>query len=86
MVSVQMIFSETLWPGMEKTHQKNNRGVTVNGVRKVLEEFQGIKLNNIGNLWKMECEGNCYIDILEVKKIIKDKDYLTQEDLFISKY
>jgi two-component SAPR family response regulator len=76
--------SETLWPGMDKIHQKNNRGVTVNGVRKVLEEFQGIKLNNVNNLWKMLCEGDCYIDILEVKKLLKDKDYLTKPDYFIS--
>jgi two-component SAPR family response regulator len=76
--------SEMLWPGMDKIHQKNNRGVTVNGVRKVLEEFQGIKLNNVDNLWKIEFEGNCYIDIQEVKKLLKGKVYLTRPDLFIS--
>jgi len=76
--------SETLWPGMEKIHQKNNRGVTVNGVRKVLEEFEGIKLNNVDSLWKVECEGKCYIDILEVNNLFKDKEYLSKPELFIS--
>jgi len=76
--------SETLWPGMDKVHQKNNRGVTINGVRKVLEEFQGLKLNSVDNLWKMEYEDSIYIDILEVKKILLNKAYLTLPDLFIS--
>jgi two-component SAPR family response regulator len=76
--------SETLWPGMEKVQQKNNRGVTVNGVRKVLEEFQGIKLTNVGGLWKTEVESNCYIDILEVKKMIRNKEYRDNPQMFIS--
>lgn len=73
--------SENLWPGMDKTHQKNNRGVTINNLRKALEDLNGIRLVNVNNKWKIECDDECYFDFLEVKKSLDNKDVAKDEFL-----
>jgi len=81
-----MRLSETLWPGMDKYHQKNNRGVSINNLRKVLEDLQGIKLVNENNKWKLECGGDFYCDFLEVKKSLKEKEYIDKPHYLVSMF
>lgn len=78
--------SETLWPGMDKDHQKNNRGVTVNNLRKALEDLQGIKLINENNKWKIINEDVCYLDYNEVKTMLDKKDYLNNPSFLVSMF
>jgi hypothetical protein len=66
---------------MDKTNQKNNRGVTINNLRKALEDLNGIRLVNANSKWKIECDDECYFDFLEVKKSLKNKDSAKDEFL-----
>ena len=59
-----MIFQKHFGPEWIIINKKNHV-VTVNGVRIVLEEPQGIKFINVDNYWKIECEDNCYLDFFE---------------------
>lgn len=70
-----------LWPGMDKTKQKNNQGFTIHAVRKVLKEIKGISLNRDGELWKMECTKDCYFDFARVHYLIQEENPAHQEEL-----
>ncbi|MCP3933373.1 MAG: hypothetical protein GY705_30255 [Bacteroidetes bacterium] len=76
--------SETLWPGMDKYHQKNNRGVTINNLRKTLEDLHGVALINSHNKWKIEYSDDFYSDFLEVNKSIKANNFSETPDSLIS--
>jgi DNA-binding SARP family transcriptional activator len=76
--------SDKLWPGMDNTQQKNNRGVTINAVRKVLEDIRGISLDNVNNKWIIICDDDCYFDYAQVKNLLPQKKYLSQSDKIIS--
>ena len=65
--------SGELWPGMDKTKQKNNQGYNIHAVRKILEDINGISLNRDGEKWKIECTGDCYFDFARVSYLIQEE-------------
>lgn len=58
--------SEMLWPGMDKTRSKNNRSVTMNHLRKIFEDMDGIALVHDKRNWKIHFEEPVYIDLVDL--------------------
>lgn len=79
-----MKLSETLWPEMDKNSQKNNRGVTINNLRKVLTDLDGIELVNENSKWKIAIENECFIDYHEVFEVLKKKDFIQHSNFLVT--
>lgn len=62
--------SDLLWPDKPESKVKNSRGVTINHLRKVLDEFDGIKLVYEKGLFRIVCNQECYCDCLRCVDII----------------
>ena len=60
--------SDVLWPGMDKTRTKNNRSVTVNHLRKIFEDMEGISLVHEDRNWKISYDQSVYIDLVDLHK------------------
>lgn len=58
--------SDVLWPGMDKTRTKNNRSVTMNHLRKIFEDLDGISLIHEKRNWKISYDENIYIDLVDL--------------------
>lgn len=71
----------TLWPGMDKTKQKNNQGYNIHAVRKILEDINGISLNQEGEKWKIECTGDCYFDFARVRHLMQAENPTHKEEI-----
>lgn len=65
--------SEALWPGMDKTRSKNNRSVTMNHLRKIFEDMEGIALVNDRRNWKIHFEESIYIDLVDLYNMRSDR-------------
>lgn len=65
--------SEMLWPGMDKTRSKNNRSVTMNHLRKIFEDMDGIALVHDKRNWKISFEEPIYIDLVDLYNKRSDK-------------
>jgi DNA-binding SARP family transcriptional activator len=65
--------SEVLWPGMDKTRSKNNRSVTMNHLRKIFEDMEGISLVHDKRNWKINFEEPIYIDLVNLYNKRSDK-------------
>ncbi|MDP4209236.1 MAG: DNA-binding transcriptional activator [Bacteroidota bacterium] len=76
--------SHLLWPDISEAKVKNSRGVTINNLRKILKELDGIELIYDKGLYKIELSGNCYCDYERCLHIIssnlteKNKEELLQ--------
>lgn len=69
--------SELLWPDKPEDKVKNSRGVTINHLRKILKELNGIELIYEKSLFKIVCSNPCYCDYLRCLDII-DSDNVEQ--------
>ncbi|MGE5427202.1 MAG: hypothetical protein ACM3O8_04860 [Methylococcaceae bacterium] len=58
--------SGMLWPGMDKTRSKNNRSVTMNHLRRIFEDMDGIALVHDKRNWKISFEEPIYIDLVDL--------------------
>lgn len=64
--------SDILWPGMDKTRTKNNRSVTMNHLRKIFEDMDGISLVHEARNWKIIFNETVYIDLIDLYEKRKD--------------
>ncbi|NDV60320.1 DNA-binding transcriptional activator [Bacteroides sp. 519] len=71
--------SELLWPNKPEDKVKNSRGVTLNNLRKILGELDGIKLVHEKGFYKIILTTECYCDYLKCLEIIDSPDYNAQE-------
>jgi len=62
--------SHLLWPDISEAKVKNSRGVTINNLRKILKELDGIELIYDKGLYKIELSDNCYCDYKRCLHII----------------
>ncbi|MGQ1889098.1 Kelch repeat-containing protein [Thermophagus sp. OGC60D27] len=62
--------SEKLWPGKPASKVKNSRGVTINHLRKVLKELDGIELIYDQGCFKLIQSDNFYCDFIHCMNII----------------
>lgn len=65
--------TDTLWDDRNNKKAKNIRGVTINGLRKVLEELDGISLIYEKSTYRIEINSNCYCDYLSFLALIDEK-------------
>ena len=65
--------SDILWPGMDKTRTKNNRSVTMNHLRKIFEDMEGIVLTYENRNWKISFLETVYIDLVDLNRKLVDK-------------
>lgn len=66
--------SEALWPDKSENKVKNSRGVTLNHLRKILGELDGIKLVYEKGFFKIVLADECYCDCVRCMKIIESED------------
>ena len=76
--------SDVLWPGMDKTRTKNNRSVTMNHLRKIFEDMEGISLVHEDRNWKISFDQSVYIDLVDLNK--KKEDMATHAKDIIGLY
>lgn len=61
---------ELLWPDKREDKVKNSRGVTINHLRKVLNEIDGIQLMHEKGYFKIIFTNECYCDLARYMEII----------------
>jgi two-component SAPR family response regulator len=66
--------SDILWPGMDKTRTKNNRSVTMNHLRKIFDDMDGIGLIHENRNWKVSFDPKVYIDLVELNSRLGNKE------------
>ena len=62
--------SEQLWPDKTENKVKNIRGVTLNHLRKILAELDGISLVYEKNVFRLILQEPCYCDYLQCMEIL----------------
>ncbi len=71
--------TDTLWDDRNNKKAKNIRGVTINGLRKILEELDGISLIYEKSTYRIEVNERCYCDYLSFLSLLnKNKDNTTE--------
>lgn len=77
-------FSEYLWPNKSYEKAKNSRGVTLNNLRKILAELDGINLIHEKGIYKITFSDECYCDYLRCLEIVMGNDLDENMNEFIS--
>lgn len=67
-------FSSIMWPDKSADKAKNSRGVTINHLRKVLSELDGVELIYEKGSFKLEYTDALYCDYIHCLKIISDSE------------
>lgn len=70
-ISTKML-SMTLWPEKEITETKNIRGVTINHLRKILEDMDGIELAYENSKWKFSFSESFYCDYIHSMNLCQE--------------
>ncbi|MDR2919780.1 MAG: DNA-binding transcriptional activator [Tannerella sp.] len=66
--------SEQLWPDKLEDKVKNSRGVTLNNLRKILSELEGLSLVYDKGRYRILKEDTCYCDYMRCLDIINKKN------------
>ena len=66
--------SKQLWPDKLEDKVKNSRGVTLNNLRKILSELEGISLIYDKGRYRIQKEVTCYCDYMRCLDIINEKN------------
>lgn len=72
--------SNSLWPDFDKDSQKNNRNVTINKVRHLLKDVNGLQIVYENSRWKIRLNKEMFVDLFQFTKILEEKN----KDGFIS--
>ncbi len=72
---------ETLWPGISSRKAANNRAVTLNKLRKILQQFNGIEIiSGIGSL-TITTEDSFFCDYVEAYQLCQIPQGMTKQQL-----
>lgn len=77
-------FSEYLWPDKSYDKAKNSRGVTLNNLRKILGEMDGINLIHENGKYKIIFSEGFYCDYLRCLEIVSANNTDEDMDEFVS--
>lgn len=66
--------SKVMWPDKSEDKVKNSRGVAINHLRKLLENFEGISLIFEDSHFRIECKEDFFCDWIEFKRESKSKN------------
>ncbi len=81
-VKTEKLTSE-LWPGFEPQKAANNRSVTFNKLRKIIDSVEGLHINYSGGFWKAEFNPPLVCDYAEVHTILNKKGKLGLQDMHL---
>lgn len=71
--------SDLLWPDKEQQQTKNLRGVSINQLRKVLSNMDGIELVYEKGVFRLVTDERCYCDYLVFVDLLEQADFPLQE-------
>jgi len=74
-------FLNTIWPGFDRKKAINNRGVTVNKLRFVLESLDSIKIVNVHDRWKIEVSDTIYCDYYNALQLSESSLFINRDKL-----
>ncbi|NDV96375.1 DNA-binding transcriptional activator [Dysgonomonas sp. 521] len=77
-------FSEYLWPNKSYEKAKNSRGVTLNNLRKILGDLDGVNLIHEKGIYKITFSDECYCDYLRCLEIVLGENLDENMNEFIS--
>lgn len=66
--------SELFWPGKSEDKVKNSRGVTINHIRGILKEINGVELVHDKGLFKIEYTDEFYCDYLACVRLLTENN------------
>ena len=76
-------FSEALWPDRSEFNVKNLRNVTLNHLRKILSELNGIDLLFDKGYFKIELSDDCYCDCFLFEQLIHSENNINSNSQLI---
>ncbi len=79
-ISTETLTSE-LWPDKDTNSAKNIRGVTINRLRNILTEMEGIALIHQNSRWFFSFEDSFYCDYIESLRLMQYLSNLHQEEV-----
>lgn len=66
--------NEIFWADKDADKAKNIRGVTINSLRKILNEINGINLIYDKNVFRLVISDECYCDCIRLLYLVKNKE------------
>lgn len=77
------ILTLALWPDKDLNGAKNIRGVTINRLRNILEDIDGITLVHQNHQWFFIYEDPFYCDFIEYSTVLKGLEQSTGKDTYL---
>jgi len=75
-----------LWPGLMRKKAANNRGVTVSKLRQVLQQIDGVTIDNDQEHWHVALSSEVFCDYYECLNLIKSGKVSSDIELFNTFY
>jgi two-component SAPR family response regulator len=73
--------TSVLWFGFEPQKAANNRSVTFNKLRKIIESVEGLRIEFNSGFWSVNFDNSFYCDYLEAYSIMERKDTPPKSEL-----
>ncbi|MBN1819975.1 MAG: hypothetical protein JXR31_16930 [Prolixibacteraceae bacterium] len=73
--------TEVLWSGFPAQKAANNRSVSINKLRKLIENVKGLDFVYNKGYWKVKFDSDFYCDYLEAAEILKKQNDFTKQDM-----
>ena len=73
--------TDILWPDVDKIKARNSRGVSLNKLRKLISEVEGLEILFEDGFWKLELSSSTYFDIFEVKSLLSQTKNISVNEL-----
>jgi two-component SAPR family response regulator len=70
-----------LWADFQSKKAANNRSVTFNKLRKIIENVNGLSIEYNNGYWKIKAEKDFYCDYFGALSILENRDNPTRQDL-----
>jgi two-component SAPR family response regulator len=74
----------TLWPDKDVNGAKNIRGVTINRLRNILEDIEGISLVHQNHQWFFVFEQPFYCDYLEYSNVLRSLQHSSGQESYLT--
>lgn len=74
----------TLWPDKDVNGAKNIRGVTINRLRNILEDIEGISLVHQNHQWFFVFEQTFYCDYLEYSNVLRSLQQSSGQESYLT--
>ncbi len=75
--------SQILWPERDEYSVKNLRGVTLNQLRKAISGIDGIQIIFEEGLFKVQCQGGFFCDLIEIDQLLRKEGNSSNEILLL---